>query len=162
MRKRGDIRGRLCFILFCPVHSCTCLVSSLHVPGSRHGVLIRNTTITLLTQTNEHTPKHMIWVVIMSLLVIRIFIHQTHLAQTSVTFDANFDSVLIIDFWLDLFPNCPSQTFWSHFYSLTKMSIDFCHFVFIPSEILFNYCLIFVGETISLLKITIKIVQQWN
>ncbi len=160
MRKRGDIRGRLCFILFCPVHSCTCLVSSLHVHGSRHGVLIRNTTI---THTNKwtHTQTH-------DLGSHYVIIGNTHI-YSSDPFSTN-QRYFWCKFWfsfnhrflLDLFPNCPSQTFWSHFYSLTKMSIDFCHFVFIPSEILFNYCLIFVGETISLLKITIKIVHQWN
>lgn len=51
----GKIRGRLHFILFCPVHSCTCPVSYLHVTWWCHGVLI----LIRHTQQLLHSHKHM-------------------------------------------------------------------------------------------------------
>ncbi len=58
-------------------------------------------------------------------------------------------------FWLNLFPNRPSLTFSSRFYSLTNMSIDFRHSFCHSKRVYVCHRLVVVGENYSSTKLTL-------
>ncbi len=55
-------------------------------------------------------------------------------------------------FWMNLFPNRPSLTFSSHFYSLKKMSIDLHHNCCHSKRVFIRYRLVVVSEKNVLIK----------